>query len=255
MARFLALSASVFTDPLLWDRAEYCHLRAAVDLCGLASFAKREFEEDGVSLTLEVRETRPLSVRWLMRRWGWKSTATVARFLSALETRTGTLTKHRTTRLGNTYIVGERLLAICGETLNETRTETPNETPSETKDNKDYQKGLKSSPPTGEKTPKRTRGSRRVPADWNPDERLEQELRSIAAQRGADYGEQMTMLRDHEFPRPYTDFPALARNWFRRANPTARTNGNGRANGRRTDGDWRHRQPGESAEDDPIFQR
>lgn len=151
MARFLALSASVFTDPLLWDRSEYCHLRAAVDLCGLASFAKRDFDEDGVSLKLQVRETRPLSMRWLMRRWGWRSTATVARFLSSLETRTGTLTKHRATRIGNTYLVGERLLALCGETPRETRTETGGETPNETIVKKEKKKVQKNTPlPTGE---------------------------------------------------------------------------------------------------------
>lgn len=151
---FLALSASVFTDPLLWDRREYCPLRAAIDLCGMASFAKRDFEEKGVALKLEVRETRPLSTRFLMERWGWKSTATVARFLSSLETRTGTLVKHRTTRLGNTYLVGERLLALCGETPNETANETPNETVSETKvkkiENNDLQNVEKGNPlPTG----------------------------------------------------------------------------------------------------------
>lgn len=154
MARFLALSASLFTDPLLWDKTEYCRFRAAVDLCGLASFSKRDFEEHGVELQLEVRETRPLSVRFLMDRWGWKSTATVARFLSSLETRSGTLTKHRTTRLGNTYLVGARLLALCGETPNETPNETGSGTVNETKDKKEEQKVKEGSPPSGEIRPR-----------------------------------------------------------------------------------------------------
>lgn len=150
VARFLALSASIFNDPLLWGREEYCRVRAAVDLCGMATFGKRRFEEGDVCLDLQVRETRPLSVRFLMHRWGWRSTATVSRFLSALETRTGTLTKHRTTQIGNTYLIGERLLALCGETPNETRTETPNETPNETKKKKDSRKIEYTPPPTGE---------------------------------------------------------------------------------------------------------
>lgn len=174
--RFLALSSSVFTDPLLWGGREYSHLEAAIDIAGMASFASRVFDEQGVYLDLEVRETRPLSVRFLMKRWGWKSTATVARFLSSLETRSGTLTKHRTTRLGNTYLVGTRLLAKCGETPNETPNETGSETPSETK-SVEVEKNLKNnSPPTGESAERGNRLKpvkvRRTPLpmtdDWAP---------------------------------------------------------------------------------------
>lgn len=180
MARFLALSASLFTDPLLWDKTEYCRFRAAVDLCGLASFAKRDFEEHGVALQLEVRETRPLSVRFLMDRWGWKSTATVARFLSSLETRSGTLTKHRTTRLGNTYLVGVRLLALCGETPNETPNETGFGTANETKDKKEKNKFIRNSPLRGESreggsengtAPRKRAAPKPLPDEWLPNEK------------------------------------------------------------------------------------
>jgi hypothetical protein len=247
--RFLALSSTVFTDPLLWGGREYSHLEAAIDIAGMASFASRVFEEQGVRLDLEVRETRPLSVRFLMKRWGWKSTATVARFLSSLETRSGTLTKHRTTRLGNTYLVGCRLLTRCGETSNETPNETGSETPSETKSVEVKKNSKNTSLPTGER---RARGSRKVPKDWQPTPAEEAELRSIAAQRGADYGAEMEMLRDHEFPRTYTDWVAVARNWMRRAAAVHISNGNGKRHDAES---WRVRREGDGrgTEDDPAF--
>ena len=252
---FLALPRAIFASSAWKEKRQFSTFEAMVDLAGLASFSAREYDYKGTMLHLELRETPPLSVRFLMQRWGWKSTATVSRFVADLMETGGLVqnSKRNTERntIPNTYFVGRCILACISETPNETSIGTPNET----KEKKDKEEGLKkSSLPTEEKKQTRARGSRKVPAEWSPDAELEVVLRAIAAQRGADYDEQMVMLRDHEFPRPYHDWPAVARNWFRNSRPTiGAANGNGR-HGRGDGSDWRRSKPGDSHADDPLLQ-
>jgi hypothetical protein len=248
----------------MWAKLTQERKFALVWLVSEASYAEREHH----GIRLRVGETPPVSLSSLEARFNWtKKTARV--FLEyALSSKCAEETGIRVKRgqlvkghhlgqgeghhLGHTYIIGLVRLTDCeghhlgqgeGHHLGQGIQEKSEEV-------------SKNSLPTGEKKHTRPRGSRRIPETWTPDAELEVVLRAIAVQRGADYDEQMVMLRDHEFPRPYHDWSAVARNWFRNSRPKiGGTNGNGRNGnagwGRRED--WRNRREGESARDDPIF--
>jgi hypothetical protein len=85
----------------------------------------------------------------------------------------------------------------------------PQETPS----------GSRAEPPpasAADAAPKKTRGSKRVPADWVE---KEAELQAIAAERGVSLAFELKKFRDHQFARAIVDFDAAARNWIRNAKP------------------------------------
>lgn len=59
--------------------------------------------------------------------------------------------------------------------------------------------------------PAKPRGSRRAPPEWAPNA----EHQRLAAEQRKDVGRELERFRDHEFPRPYTDWDATFRNWLR----------------------------------------
>lgn len=64
-------------------------------------------------------------------------------------------------------------------------------------------------------TRKRKRGSKFAPADWNP---KPETVAKMAKQcPGVDLGAALAQLRDHEFPRAYTDWDRVYCNWIRKS--------------------------------------
>lgn len=57
------------------------------------------------------------------------------------------------------------------------------------------------------------RATKRVPADWMPDDSHQR----IADEEGADLAAELAIFRDHEFPKAKSDWDATFRNWLRRA--------------------------------------
>ena len=75
-----------------------------------------------------------------------------------------------------------------------------------------------SAPSPAEPAPKKPRGTKRLPADWEP----KPEHERIAKDRGIDLTFELAKLRDHEFKQAHSDWDATARNWLRNAHPTTR---------------------------------
>lgn len=68
--------------------------------------------------------------------------------------------------------------------------------------------------PKGAPSPKAKRGSRRVPADWEPSARTYVVLTDEGHSPG-DLERALTRMRDHEFRTPRSDWDAAFRNWVR----------------------------------------
>jgi hypothetical protein len=242
----------------MWSKLAQERKFALAWLVSEASYVEREVQ----GVRLQVGETPAVSLAGLEARFNWTPKAARLFLEYALSAKCADETGIRIRRgrrvqghpqghseghpQGHTYLIGLVRFAI-GEGHPQGHSEGHPQ--GHSKEEKDVREG-KNSLPTGEKKP-RTRGGRTVPADWHPTPQQEQELRSIAVQRGADYGEQMVMLRDHEFPRPYTDWYKVALNWMRRANPSSngRASGNGRYAGRTDRDAWRYRAEGVSVAD------
>jgi len=170
----MALPRAIFASAAWKEKREFSTFEALVDLAGLASFSARDYDYKGTLVALEARETPPLPVRFLMQRWGWKSTSTVSRFVSELVA-DGRLVQNSkrntgTNGLPNTYFVGVAILACLSGTPNETSIRTP----IGTQQKKVEEEGT---PPTGESrggpsangTAKRKRAVPiPLPDDWKP---------------------------------------------------------------------------------------
>lgn len=63
---------------------------------------------------------------------------------------------------------------------------------------------------------RRRAGARRLPPDWRPST-LDLEAAAGLGFEGQALERQLSMMRDHEFARPLTDWSAALRNWLRRA--------------------------------------
>ena len=187
----------------------------------------------GGVIRVQRGETPPLSVRFLMKAWGWGSPKRVLMFLGLLEERHQISNRQRTAS-GNTYLL-VNYDAYQGDGNTDGNTSgnadgTAAETPAETKQKQEEAKEAKS--------PRKRRASARESWDtWKPKDGHAE----LATAQGLDLAVQESMFRDHFIGngKPLHNRDAAFRNWLRRAKSfetNGRTLGKPRTDSRRTDG-------------------
>jgi hypothetical protein len=91
-------------DPL-WNEARvFSRWEAWQYLIARALYAPRPFATDGGVITIRRGETPPLSIRYLMRAWGWGSKKRVSAFLQWCHLE-GRLRVQQRTTMGDTYLL------------------------------------------------------------------------------------------------------------------------------------------------------
>ena len=114
--------------------------------------------------------------------------------------------KRRNTALSEPVTPGDK-----GDIGHQSHTPSPSVTPSLAKPSL-----AKPKRESAARAPKASRGWTRFPKDFEPSD----EDRSLAAERGVDFGLEFAKIQDHEFQTPRKDPRATLRNWLRNARPT-----------------------------------
>jgi hypothetical protein len=223
-------------DPFWNERRVFSRYEAWEYMIQAAAYADHTWAvEGGAVVRIRRGETRPLSVRTLMKKWGWKSKKRVTAFVQKLMDLERICVAQRTIQ-GDTYLlVNYEAYQGGGDSDGDTDGDSGGDSGGYSGGDSTREEGKE-----GEvkKVPRKRRASARESWDtWRPKDGHAE----LATAQGLDLAVQESMFRDHFIGngKPLRNRDAAFRNWLRRAksfDTNGRTHGKARADSRRTDG-------------------